>query len=368
MKKEYPKYEKGSLEKIYLSMSKEDKEVLKKFIIQCSITARTKEKLDKIRRHLIQFYDVTEVSFLKQTKESVDNFMVTLNNSNRSMWTKNEIIVYIKQFLKKQYKDLEMIENLKTNNKRGLNPQKITENNLIDEKDIEKMLRFAKGYKEKAYLLLAFTTGARPSEIINLKFSEIKFEDDYADVTLFSSKTQVSRTFPIVGETMKSLWELKQHYPYPDVIPSDYIFPSRWRDKPMTTNGVNKMLRRMGKSAGIKKDIWGYLLRHTRATRLYEELPTPIVEKLMGHQDQYKIYAHISSKKAREELLDKVYKIEKLNPQEKEELKKLKKEIIKLQQQNIIIKDVVNMLQEFQIKDPKSKKRKVIDFSTINFP
>ena len=172
------------------------------------------------------------------------------------------------------------------------------------------MLRFAQGYKDKVYLLLAFQTGARPQELLNLKWKDIKFEDKYADITLYSNKTEQARTFPIVEETMNALWEWKQHYAYSDIQPKDFIFVSRWRDKQMTTAGLNQMLRKMAKSSGIGKDIWSYLLRHTRCTRLYEELPQQIVEKLMGHKNQAGIYAHISSKKAREEMLNKIYKIE----------------------------------------------------------
>ena len=97
----------------------------------------------------------------------------------------------------------------------------------------------------------------------------------------------------------------------------------------MTTSGLNKMLRKMAKASGIGKDVWNYLLRHTRATRLYEELPQQIVEKLMGHKNMAGVYAHISSKKAREEMLSKIYKIEELSPEEKDEIKNLKLDLIK---------------------------------------
>ena len=72
---------------------------------------------------------------------------------------------------------------------------------------------------------------------------------------------------------------------------------------------------------------FGYLFRHSRATRLYEELPQQIVEKLMGHKNMAGVYAHISSKKAREEMLNKIYKVQELTPQDKEELLKMKEEI-----------------------------------------
>ncbi len=352
MKKKYPRYKLGELDKAGEKLSKKDKETLALFLKKCSITAGEK-KVKHIRKLIIQLADVTQIPLTKQTRDSVDSFLSLLSNSDKSYWTKDELKIYIKQFLLWLYEDLKLVENFKSEGKKGLNPQKVTENNLLTEGDIEKMVRFAQSYKDKAYLLLAFQTGARPQELLGLKFGDVKFdcitEDGrkYAEITLFSGKTKQSRTFPIVEETMAALWEWKQHYTFPKVQPQDFIFVSRWRDKAMTTAGLNKMLRKMAVSSGIEKDVWSYLLRHTRATRLYEELPQQIVEKLMGHKNMAGIYAHISSKKAREEMLNKVYKIEKLTTEEKKEIRELKEKVkLSLQAFNQTIEAIKNPTKE----------------------
>jgi len=325
MKEAYPRYKQGELLEVEKKLSPRDQQVLKDFLKKCSITAGDK-KIQKIKRLILQLFDVTEKSLREQDKESIDSFLVLLKQSDKSYWTKDEIKVYVKQFLIWYYKDLELVENFKSEGKKGLNPQKITENNLLTEEDVEKMLRHAESFKEKAYLLLAFQTGARPQELLELKWKDINFEDKYADITLFSHKTKQSRTFPVVDKTKNALWEWKQHYAFLEVTPNDYVFCSRWREKTMTSAGLNKMLRRMATNSGLNKDVWNYLFRHSRATKLYEELPQQIVEKLMGHKNMAGIYAHISSKKAREVMLSKIYNIEELTKEDKEELKTLKKE------------------------------------------
>ncbi len=329
MKENYPRYALGELVSVDKNLSKKNKEILDDFIELCSITAKGK-KLEKIRRLLLQFYNITERDFNKQNKKSVNQFLSLLNDSDRSIWTKNEIKVYLRKFLKYHYKDLELIENIKTNSRRGLDSVKINENNLVTEEDVEKMLRFAENYKEKAFLFLIFESGARPQELAELKWKDIKFEDEYADITLYSKKTNQSRTFP-VRKAREHLFNWKENYSYLDVQPNDYVFPTRWRDKTITTAGLNVMLRRMAKNSGLKKDVWSYLFRHSRATRLYEELPTPIVEKLMGHKNMAGIYAHISSKKAREEMLNKIYNVEELTTKDNDKIKELEKKIEGLQ-------------------------------------
>lgn len=329
MKATYPQYAQGELEEKEKGLSKKNKEILNKFAEFCSITAG-EVKIGKIRRHIVQFCDVIGKDLDKITKDDVNSFLVVLNKSNRSVWTKNEIKVYVKKFLKWFYKDLDLIENIKGDSKRGLDYGKINENNLLTEEEVEKMLRFAENYKEKAFLFLTFESGARPQEIVNLRWQDVKFCDDYADITFYSGKTRQSRTFP-VKKASKFLFEWKQNYSFSNVKNDDYIFPSRWREKHMTTVGLNKILKRISQKAGIERKVWNYLFRHTRATRLYEELPTPIVEKLMGHTNMAKIYAHISSKKAREEMLNKIYKIEGLPVETREELEK---EIENLKREN----------------------------------
>lgn len=326
MKKELrTRYELGEVQEIEKKLSAKNKKIINDFIQYCGITAG-ESKLEKIKRIIIQFWDITEIDLDKQTKETLIDFLVILNKSKRSAHTKKEFKVYLKKFIKWFYKDLDLVELIKPESIRNLNPEKYDENKLVTEKDIEKMFRFAENFKEKAFLFLIFESGARPQELLNLKWKDIKFEEDYADITLYSGKTNQSRIFP-VNKAKEFLWEWKQNYSFPDVKSEDFVFVSRWRERHMTTAGLNKILRRLSEKAGIEKDIWNYLFRHSRATKLYEELPTPTVEKLMGHSNMYKVYAHISNKKAREQMLNRIYNIKKLTPEDKEEIKKIKGDV-----------------------------------------
>jgi len=242
-----------------------------------------------------------------------------------------------------------MIENLKTRGNDDFDEQKINENALIEPEEVERMLKFAESYKDKALLFIEFESGARPQEILNLRWSDVDFKEGRVDINVFSGKTRRSRIFPL-NKATKFVHDWKQNYVYADIKPSDYVFPSRFsRDKPMDSASANRILRKMAEKAGIKKRIWNYIFRHTRATRLYEELPTPIVEKLMGHKDQYGRYAHISTRKAREEMLSKIYHINELTPEKKDELEK---QIEELKKQNRFMlngmKETKELINHFQ--------------------
>ncbi|MCX6748389.1 MAG: site-specific integrase [Candidatus Pacearchaeota archaeon] len=331
MKNQYLDYKQGSTLEIKNRLDEKSKKILAEFLKYIiSRNGTGQNKVDDIERYMLQFYDIVEKPLNKLKKQDIDDFMVLLNNSDKSKWTKKGTRIYIKSFLLWLYRDLDMIQNIRTPIKdqgKVLNDEKINENNLITEEELEKMIRKAENFRDKALLMLLWETGARPQEIVNLKWRDMKLEAEYPDVTLHSGKTEETRQFP-VKEAKIHLQRWKQEYCYPNQNNNDFVFPNpNNRDNPITTAGINKILRRMAKKSGINKDVWSYLFRHTRATRLYEELPQQIVEKLMGHKDMAGVYAHISSKKAREEMIKKVYHVEELTPEQKNRIQKLEAEL-----------------------------------------
>lgn len=345
MKKNFPSYKQGDLETAYKNLSYKNKNLIKDFLDYCKATSKTgsmsENKLSKIKRFVVQLYDITQINLYEQNKESVIHFIGLLNSSNRAKWTKNETKVYVRKFLKWHYKNLDMFDFIKLDGNREVNPQKINEKAFLTEEELEKMLRYAQNFKEKAYLFLAYESGARPQEMAQLRWKDVDFKDGFADITFYSGKTKHSRVFP-VKRTREFLWEWKQNYPFMDVKPNDFIFVSRWRDKSMSTTGLNKIVKRMAEKSGVNKDVWNYLFRHARATELYDQLPTKIVEQLLGHKNMFHVYHNVSNRKAREQLLEKIYKVEKLTPENKEQIEELK---IKLDTQSKDIEMLQNSIQ-----------------------
>lgn len=342
MKKEYPEYAKGDVIKIEESLTKHNKKILEDYLSICGTTAGA-AKVDKIKRVILQFYDITEVDLDKITKENVINYLLILNQSNRKGWTKHEAKVYVKKFLKWFTKDVDLFDIIKTSSKDK--QTNVKESNLFSEEEIESMIEQCDSLKKKALITILFESGCRPQEVLNLRWSDIKFNDKYVEINFFSSKTNKSRTFPLI-KAREFLWFYKQESRNKN---SDLLFPSPLdKNKPITTTASNKMLRAIAKKANIQKDIWNYVLRHSRLTKLYEELPQPIVEKLVGHKDMAAVYAHISNKKANQELINKIYHVEDL-PQDQKD--KMQREILELKKKDkekeIELEEIRQQLKEF---------------------
>lgn len=342
MKTEYPNYStsrergKGGLQKIKKKLVGKNEKIFNDFMnYVCLSVKKDSVKMHNVERHILQFYDVIEKPLDEITKQDVIEFFVLLNNSNRTEAYKNEIKVYVKKFLKWYYKDLEMIEVIKLNHKR-YNEEKINKNSLLTKEELKQIIEGTENPKFKAWFMLAFESAGRPEELAKLKWKDVKFDTNYAEVSLYSGKTKHSRRV-IIKESSKLLEIWKQISPKNS--PQSYIFFSpQNKNEHMKVSSFNKAFKRLAQKVGIDKPVWNYLLRHSHLTKLYSKLPQRIVEKYAGHKGMSDIYAHLDDEDVKQAMLKEIYNIKKLSPGKQKEYEKKfaeqQKEIEKLKEKN----------------------------------
>lgn len=344
MKQEYPdfKKEKISCESLYENLPAYERAIVNDFLKFCSITAGSK-KVGDLKGILLQIRHVLEVPLDAITLADVRGFLSVLNNSPKRDWTKHGIKVTLKRFLKWKYLDWSSRFNqlIDIKLKKVSTQDRYTEDKLLTEDELEKMLRCAETLREKALLMLLFETGARPQEITTLRWKNIKHEGNHGLVQIFSEKTREARTVPIKEATIH-LKRWYQEFSFPSVRQSDYIFPStRSRDKAMNVTTVWYLLRRVAERAAVQKNVYAYLFRHARARELYEELPEQLAKKLLGHAKDSRmpgVYSHPRDKKAIHAMLEKIYHVEELTQEQQHRLEKeverLKEEFKHIRQEN----------------------------------
>jgi len=341
MKTEYPRYYGTKTSDIEDRLKPKDKKLLDEFCKYCRITAGDR-KIRIIRATLLQIFDIVEKPLHSHNLDDVREYLALLNSAELSPYTKNDFKKFYKKFLKWLHKDwsekFRNFEDFKTTTlKKAFNHKRVNENTLIQKTELEKLLRVTQTLKWKAILTFLFETGCRPQELRLLKWNNLKFDDDCSEVTLYSPKTQESRTIPI-KDCVVHLKRWKQEYQFPDVREDDYIFPNKKRMM-MSDNALPKQLKILCSEAKIRS-FHPYMFRHTRLTQLYQELPEQIVKKYAGHSADSKmsaVYAHISNKDVKEVLLEKIYNVEEISNVEKSEIAELKKEIGDLKKQNEFI-------------------------------
>lgn len=170
--------------------------------------------------------------------------------------------------------------------------------NVVKIEDIYKILdTFNHTPKERQYrliLLLLLSTGARISEIINLKTSDIT-DNDYEYIKVFG-KGQKYRLIPVLDNIREEIREYINNYRKDLKCLNNKMFN-------VTRNRYYQILKEHAKKVGIEK-IYPHLIRHSVATSLLKNGGNiRIVQEILGHKDisTTQIYTHVDKKKLKEQ-------------------------------------------------------------------
>lgn len=157
------------------------------------------------------------------------------------------------------------------------------------------------GHRDRAMLELLYATGLRVSELINLKQSQVNFNQG---VLRIIGKGDRERLIPLGEESQRWLKDFIDG-PRMEILlerQTDYLFPTRRGDR-MTRQAFWHIIKRYAQKAGIDKKLSPHSLRHAFATHLLNHgADLRVVQLLLGHSDlsTTQIYTHV----ARERLKD----------------------------------------------------------------
>lgn len=327
-------------------MEKEDA----KFLEFCGITAsartlvKIKEKLNIINK----FYK-NNTDNLKL--EDLRSFLSWLNKSTYAKGTKNDIIKVLKRFLKWKYSDWSKrfndLKDAKLNANAG---RQIDKEDLLTPDEMQLIINAEDSIKYKAILLLLQETACRPEEILNnLKWKDVNW--NRGELKLYSNKTDKTRFIPIKN----SLAHLKRYREecFPITPKADEeVFG-------LSDQALLNRLKFLEKKTNLSKHLYPYLWRHSVLTRMIKTLSPKVYEMYSGHalETGMETYAHLDTDDLRTELNDKIYKIEELTKEEKNEIKELK-------EQN---KQILNRIKYYDslFEQLQKNKKIAIDFSPI---
>ena len=238
-------------------------------------------------------------NFSKKTIKSyvyaVEKFLEFSKNKGLN---ENSVKDFIQNLLKKQNPStvsqylsaieffFENILNQKIKLKHPKRNKKIPE--ILTKDEIKKIIDVTYNIKHKLILKILYGCGLRVSEIVNLKKSDTDFNEGLIHIKL--SKGRKDR-FVKIPDSIKN--ELVNYWTLSD---EEILFPSN-RSGKLTTATIQAVVENSAKRAGIKKEVYPHLLRHSFATHLLESgTDLRIIQKLLGHSDikTTQIYTHIS--------------------------------------------------------------------------
>ncbi|MBS3074863.1 tyrosine-type recombinase/integrase [Candidatus Pacearchaeota archaeon] len=281
-----------------LDLYPEDKELIYRFKDLCICQNISYGKLDAYLFYTIKLTNFLQKPIKEANKEDIMNVIAKLNETNYSEQTKK----CFKVLLKKLYKYIRGIEGkgeypeevkwMSTTISR--NHQKLPDE-LINENEIESIIRAAQNTRDKALISILAESGCRVSEIGLMKIKNVSFEE-YGTRIAVSGKTG-SRKILVINSTPYLQEWINQH---PLNNNSDsFLWYNPLNSKYLSYTRITSILKTAAKRAGIKKRIHPHLLRHSRATKMATVMSEASMKQYFGWtqgSSMAGVYVHLSGK------------------------------------------------------------------------
>lgn len=153
---------------------------------------------------------------------------------------------------------------------------------------------------------VTFEAALRPGELLTMRVGSVEFNEDYCIITV-DGKTGIKR-IPLVVSHKPLLEWLKKH---PNKRDSDAPL---WASLGNNSKGncvsycyLRKLLRRLGERAGVKKEVWPYLFRHSCLTAMAKVFTESKLEFYAGWVQGSRMtrrYIHFSARDLEEAVLE----------------------------------------------------------------
>ena len=211
-----------------------------------------------------------------------DTYLMSSNNKNYSGSTKKRIQSSINQFLKYLI-DENYIANIEINNVSIMSDKKLP--HVLSPNEIDKLIDFYNhdlfiSSRNKTIIDFMYSTGCRVSELINVEESDIDIEEAFVRLEGKGSKQR------IVPLGSKVVINLENYLPLRNKDrknKNNKLFISK-SYKNLDRTAVFRIIKSTGVKAGINKELYPHILRHSAATHMLEggcDLRT--VQEFLGH-------------------------------------------------------------------------------------
>ncbi len=254
-------------------------------------------RLDVVK--LIDFLDDHDynISPISIEKETIQEFIYHISKQVNAR-SQSRIISGLRSFFNylvfedyRQTNPLDLIESPKIGRKLPDTLSTSEIDKLIAAIDLSK----PQGERNRAILELLYSCGLRVSELVNLKLSDLFFDEGFIKVT---GKGDKQRFVPIGNETIKYINiyknEIRTHLKIENEH-KDTLFLNR-RGKQLTRAMIFTITKQLAEKIGLDKNISPHTFRHSFATHLLENgADLRAIQLMLGHESitTTEIYVHV---------------------------------------------------------------------------
>ncbi|VBB47206.1 Tyrosine recombinase XerD [uncultured Paludibacter sp.] len=273
-----------------------------------SLSENTIDGYERDLRKLQDYLSDAHISLEEAKEEHLRDFIIEIAEIGINERSQARLISGIKSFYKFLiYKDKITVDptELLESPKIGLRlPEVLT----VDEIDkIISAIDTSKpdGHRNRAIIEVLYGSGLRVSELINLKISNIYFDEGYM---LIEGKGNKQRLVPISEESEKQIKFWKEQRKNTKIVKGneDFLFLNQ-RGSKLSRMAIFNLTKSLAEFAGIKKNISPHTFRHSFATHLLENgANLRAIQQLLGHESitTTELYTHIDVQYLRKTILD----------------------------------------------------------------
>lgn len=161
---------------------------------------------------------------------------------------------------------------------------------VLTKDEIKKLFDSMENKKSKLIVSMMYACGMRVSEILNLKISDLDFDNKTGNIR--QAKGKKDRFFNIPAFLSKDLKKQAEEQKN-----ANQVFLFSGPNGALSPRNIQKIVSLASKKAEIKKEVHPHTLRHSFATHLLENnVDIRKIQELLGHADlsTTQIYTHIS--------------------------------------------------------------------------
>ena len=257
---------------------------------------------------LIDYSIPRQKTVIQLTYNDLKDFVAVLYDLGLSARSQARIISGLKQFfgfllLENEIKDdpSELLELPKIGRKlpEFLSIEEI--DLLIDSIDLSKN----EGHRNRAILETLYSCGLRVSELVNLRFSDLFFEERFIRVIGKGNKERLVPVSPSVEKEIGIYNEFIRRHQNIQAGNENIVFLNR-RGAKLTRVMIFTIIKDLAEIAGISKNISPHTFRHSFATHMIEGgANLRAVQEMLGHESitTTEIYTHLDQRFLRDAII-----------------------------------------------------------------
>jgi integrase/recombinase XerD len=268
--------------------------------LEKSLSKNTIEAYQRDMQKLVQFFELKNISPQPADVElaTLREFLRWVTELGMTTTSQARILSGIKAF----YKYLLMEDLVAKNPAELLEAPKLKRKlpEVLDVHEIDKMVEqidhsTPEGMRNRAIIETMFSCGLRVSELVNLKFSDISYSDEFVRVL---GKGNKERLVPIGSVALRAIdvykTDVRVHI-QPKTGHNDTVFLNK-RGTGLSRVMVFYIIKDLVSKANIRKNVSPHTLRHSFATCLVEAgADLRAVQQMLGHESitTTEIYTHL---------------------------------------------------------------------------